>query len=215
MADNALQWCSVDTFKSHLEYARDADGNFSYNELDTKIVDCIEGAVSWCSRYTGLPLIKRIRPYVFMANQLDYTQPLRCNGVVSFSGVNTIWNFPDAEGLVNPERITPFHWQYIGDPTYSVLDWLIYAPVRNRERIWPATTGRYVVEVIEDVKVSPNQQFGSDPGSDSPLGTHIDRSAIVNAVILTARDIFESGYIKEKKTPAEFLLKPFKIRLGI
>ena len=219
MADSALEWCSVDRLKEHLSFAKDSRGSFVNVEQDTKIADCIQGAVSWCASHTSLPLIKRVKQYRFLSDDRpsNLTSPLLVRNVVSFGGVENGYLVPDNmlgtdwtrfDGQTNYRL--PFRWLPKDNIRSILKDWYIYPgfDYANDTNQWPPMGNGVVLDIIEDVPATSNM---STPTAES--GTEIpifgDNTAITNAVILMARDLYDGGGIMERKTTAEKILESF------
>ena len=225
MALSALDWCSVDRLKEHLSFFKDANGNFTNSEQDTKLTDCIQGAVSWCSVYTGLPLVRRLRRFTIPAPQRpdSTTGPILLRDIVGFNGVESAWLVPDNDfeqpfewfnGTDNYQ--TPGRWLPNSPQTFQRQQWLIY-PAFNwltDSNEWPELRHGLVLDVIEDTPATRNASPDPrtvDPSITPPVPFYRDYTAVTSAIVLVARDLYDGGGIKERKSTAEHLLDPFKV----
>ena len=221
MALSALAWCSVDRLKEHLSFYKDEQGLFTNTEQDTKIADCIQGAVSWCSAYTGLPLIERIKQYRFDARDRpsDIKIPMFLEGVVGFAGVRNLWIVPENELGADWVRAndsdnyqTPYNWITESQQGFFRQNWLVYPgwDYTHRTLQWPPLENGLVIDVIEDIPATRNIQTDEAQGG-TKTRVYRDYTAVTSAVILLARDLYDGGGVKERRSTAEHLLDPFKV----
>ena len=228
MADSALAWCSVDRLKEHLSFYKDSSGTFTNTEQDTKLMDCIQGAVSWCAAYTSLPLLKRIKQYRLTANERtdDITSPIPVNNVVGFDGIENAYLVPNSDFSRDWEVFDgsadswqrPYKWRLNSNQAAIRQDWLIYpgseGSVREGQEdvreVWPPLANGLVLHVIENIHPTRNVSGGfTREGNFNP--NLRDYTAISSAVVLMARDLYDGGGIMERKTTAQHLLDPFRV----
>ena len=196
MASSALDWCSLDRLKHHLNMYRDASGNFVGTEQDVKLIDCIEGAVKWCAQYTRLPLLET-DVHIRFQPAPDRTEPVVL------------------KNLLYPVNITSGRWWSIDDPRRlkraSALDEI---PVVGGRQWEPVYDNQGLSDISSVVKVFP-------PGDEWPDASIVeltfktkvpvqDNPQITNAVILVAKDLYDGPSVMERRTAAEHLLLRFR-----
>ena len=230
MALSALAWCSVDRLKEHLSFYKGSDGTFTNSEQDTKLMDCIQGAVSWCSAYTGLPLLKRIKQYRIIASQRtdDITAPIPVTNVVGFDGIENAYLIPDND-FSRPLEVfadvvgnwqPPYKWRLMSNQASAQIsirqDWLIYpgsegVPQGQTPReVWPPLNNGIVLHVIENIH--PTRDISGGITREGNFNPNLrDYTAISSAVVLMARDLYDGGGIMERRTTAQHLLEPFRV----
>ena len=208
MATSALDWCSVDRLKTHLSFAQDSDGSFINTEQDVTLLDSIQGAVSWCQQYTGLPLLSRtttIRtPFERSCNPaLSFSSvehPLILTDVLYFERVTTARYYAgDDRRVSEPTNITNVDLRYrrVFNTGRFETWWVMpYTQGEDAKRtLWPQAPGGYELDVVESV-----------PVATLPV--------VTNAVVLVARDLYDGGNIMERRTTAQHILEPFRVIRG-
>ena len=202
MAKQATDWVSLERLKASLNFYKDAEGNYPNTDQDTKLVDAIEGAVSWVASYTGLPLLEReitcSFPREYIYNPAD---GLYLRKVLYFDRVSGLRSFPHKTRLQRPipADTLPNEWRPISKGRVS--DWLIYPPGNPAK--WPLTDAQ------------GNEMLGGidlDIVTSVPVAGHPE---IVSAIILTARDLYDMPAMMERRTAAEHLLHPFRYRTTV
>ena len=188
MASSALEWCSVDTLKNHLSFIRDADGNFLNTDQDVTLLDCIQGAVSWCQQYTGLPLLDMVTT-LYWGPVGTLTHPLVVRDSLYFQRVSAARMFPQEDIRTTQPTTMPVPTVYRKVSTAGrEATWWIFPPSDS----WPKAPGGYELDVVESVPVD-------------------EIPAVTNAAILVARDLFDGGNIMERRTTAQHILEPFRV----
>ena len=186
-------WVDLDRLKGHLKFYQDADGVFPGSEQDLTLADCISAAVRWCAAYTSLPLVQETLT-IPVAPPPGLDQPLCLPRVVYPTSIAAVRHWPDerraSDGTAVPE-------QQVGrmERVGSSKD---RAPFI---RVWPTASwpdagpGGWEVDVVKDVTYD---------GSEG--------DAIAMAVIQCARDFYDAGSVKERRSAAEALLSPFRYK---
>lgn len=189
---NAADWLDLDRLKEHLNFYRDGDGVFVGSDNDLKLADCTAAAAAWAADYTGLPLLRETIS-VAAAPPAGHDQPLYLPRIVYPVEIAAVRYWPD-EGRGAPGT----------EVQAADVGRMVRVTPTDRApfvRVWPAAAwpdlgpGGWEVDVTKDVTYQ-------DRGADS----------IAMAIIQAARDFYDGGQVKERKTAAQALLNPYRYK---